>query len=115
MKVEFARKVYDLVGKTREGRSLRLVVTPEGQTLAVDTEINLKEVPEEVIDTLNHWLKGFQTSTVTRSVREGGARVWYQLDGQSKNGQITAIEIRADGKKVVIEEKERTPMTSVLP
>jgi len=105
-KQELGMEVYEIMGKTSDGRKLRLVMSKEGRTLDVSTDVNLKEVPQNVVDTLNRWLKGFQTSAVTRSVRDGGTRVWYEFDGVSNTNQKTVIEIRADGKKVVIEEKQ---------
>jgi hypothetical protein len=101
----FGRDVYEIAGETRDGRRLLLVTTQVGETLAVDTEIPLDEVPRKVTRTLERWMEGFESSAVTRSVRYGGSLVWYKFQGKSKSGQNTMIEIRADGKKVVIAEE----------
>jgi hypothetical protein len=101
---EFARQVYELTGRTSNGRNLCVVMTRNGGLLAVDTDISFKEVPRDVVNTLNRWLPDFQTTSVVRSVRDGGASIWYQLEGVSQNGRKTTVEIRADGKKIMIEE-----------
>lgn len=69
-------------GKTSNGRKLTVVVTPDGKTLAVNTVATPDEVPQEATAALRHWVSGFQPASVVRSVRDGGARVWYDLVGR---------------------------------
>jgi hypothetical protein len=100
----FGADVYEIDGQTVEGQELRIIVNKNGETLAVDTAIKQSEIPKEVNDTLDRWLKDFHTTAIARSVREGGVKIWYEFVGTSKSGQPTRVEIRSDGKKIVIEE-----------
>jgi hypothetical protein len=101
---EFANQVYKINGHTATGRRVQLVISASGSLLAVNTETTLQDVPRIVIKRLDRWLPGFQTQTVSTSVRAGGARIWYRFEGRNKNGRPTAVEIRADARKVLIEE-----------
>src|SRR5579885_3521477 len=82
----FEQDVYALTGKTADGRMVRLIIAECGTALAVNTDITTKEVPEKVTQTLDHWMKGFQTSKVVRSVRHGGTSIWYEFDGTNNSG-----------------------------
>jgi hypothetical protein len=101
---EYSQEVYVITGKAANGRKVRLVVGAAGTALAVNTDVDPKEVPEDVTKTLDHWMKGFQTSAAMRSVRQAGTSIWYEFEGKEANGQKARVEIRADGKKILIEE-----------
>lgn len=104
LKHEFARNVFELTGKTASGRNLRLVVADSGAVLAINTPLPLAEVPATVTNTLHRWVKSFQTKAVERSVRDSGTRIWYRFIGKNE-GKAMQIDIREDGKQLMIEEE----------
>jgi hypothetical protein len=105
LKHEFARNVFELTGKTAGGRDLRLVVSESGSVLAVNTPLPPTEVPATVTSALNRWVKGFQSKAIERSVRDSGTRIWYRFQGKNDRGKLTQVDIREDGKQLMIEEE----------
>src|SRR5439155_16844093 len=91
---------YELKGQTASGQSLRLLVSEAGNVLTVNTRVPRAEVPPTVNDALNHWVKGFATNGVERSVRNSGTQVWYAFEGKGDRGKKTRVEIQADGRKI---------------
>lgn len=101
---EGGQKVYELSGKTGEDRNIEIDVDEQGNVLEVEHEIAMNEIPTEVEQTLNRFLRGFRGEFVEKSVRPAkGNQVWYEFEGKDADGQMIDVEIREDGGKIKIE------------
>jgi hypothetical protein len=104
VEVEEGVKTYELQGKLHDGGSLEIDVDADGKLLEVETETTMDKVPKAVKQALKRRMKGFTAKFIEKSKRP--ASVWYEFEGEDAKGNPTGVEVREDGKAIVIEEDD---------
>jgi hypothetical protein len=96
--------VYEIVG-TAGGRRVEADIRADGVLVELEIQIGQGQVPEAVTQALATYAPGFEPAAeqprIEKSVRpsDGGLpEIWYEFSGTSFD-----VEIRSDGKAVLIE------------
>ncbi|MDJ0736553.1 MAG: hypothetical protein QNJ47_21230 [Nostocaceae cyanobacterium] len=93
--------VYELAGKNQQGFEFEVEVTPSGKIIEVDEQIDRSAIPENVTRALRKWLPDAQIISSWRSTRLGEFVYEFVLED-------FWLEISADGRKVIINQRERS-------
>jgi uncharacterized membrane protein YkoI len=94
---------YEFSGKNAEGKTVEIDVSHEGRIEEFEQEISMDSVPEAVKKMLTKHLPKFKAETAEKSTREN-FEVYYEFDGQGDDGQELDVEIRSDGKRIIIQD-----------
>jgi hypothetical protein len=97
--------VYEVRGKSSDGRALEADIRPDGVIEELEVEIGSDEVPPAVSQALARFASGFTPAEgspqIEKSIRPSDAglsEIWYEFSGSSFD-----VEIRSDGRAVLIE------------
>lgn len=97
--------VYEIVGKTSEGRFLEADIRADGVMVELEIEIGEGQLPPEVQQALGTFAPNFTPSgdrpRIEKSVRPsdvGLPEIWYEFSGSNFD-----VEVRSDGKAILIE------------
>jgi len=91
------KPVYTVQGTTGDGRSVGVMITPDGTVLTSKSEVLADALPEPVTSALRE-LGGHTTIEKAREIYslEGGLE--YALSGQWEDGRKVSLNISADGR-----------------
>lgn len=92
---------YDLSGKGADGKMIEVDVLHDGKIEEVEQEITIDSVPEAVKKMRSKHMPKFKAEKVEKSTRPN-FEVYYEFDGQGEDGKELDIEIRSDGKRIII-------------
>jgi hypothetical protein len=92
---------YELAGKGADGKMIEIDVLRDGTIEEVEQEISMDAVPEAVKKALAKFMPKFKADKFEKSTRTN-FEVYYEFDGQDENGAELDIEIRSDGKQIII-------------
>lgn len=82
------------------GEGFEIDITADGSLDEIERTADLSELPQEVQNTLEQFLQGFEPTTVETSTRPEGVMV-YEFEGQLGDTQVD-IEISADAEVMTI-------------
>jgi hypothetical protein len=113
IEVEAGRLIYEVKGRTRDGKVREVDFFADGTLDEVEEEIAQADVPQPVMQALQRWMPGFRPTKMERSMRPGGgsgvAEVMttvYEFEGQH-GGMEVDVEVAADGSRVMIVDDTR--------
>ncbi|MGE3843957.1 MAG: hypothetical protein AB7I50_20475 [Vicinamibacterales bacterium] len=96
---------YEIRGEAPGGRLLEADVRGDGVLVELEIQVGQGQVPQVVQDALEQYAPGFVPATeqprIEKSVRPsavGLPEIWYEFSGQNFD-----VEIRSDGKALLIE------------
>jgi len=69
VEVEGGRVIFELKGRTREGRVREVDVLMSGEIEEIEEEIQQSDVPQPVMQAVQRWLPNFKPTKMERSVR----------------------------------------------
>ena len=98
--------VYEVTGKTANGRIVEADVLPNGSVVELEVEIAAVGVPPHVMDALESFFPQFELASspaaVEKSIRpstNGLPEIWYEFSG---SGGFD-VEVRSDGRALLAE------------
>lgn len=94
--VEDGVEMYEFIGTKDDGLGFGVEVLPDGTLLETAETITMDEVPEAVMATFTAELPGFEPEQIERNIRDGGALVVYEFEGEI-DGALVEAEIHEDG------------------
>ena len=94
---------YELSGKGADGKMIEVDVLRDGRIEEVEQEITMDGVPEAVKKLMSKHMPNFKADKVEKSTRPN-FEVYYEFDGQNGDGQELDVEIRSDGKRIIIQD-----------
>ena len=94
---------YELSGKGADGKMIEIDVLRDGRIEEVEQEITMEAVPEAVKKLMTKHMPNFKADKVEKSTRPN-FEVYYEFDGQNGEGQELDVEIRSDGKRIIIQD-----------
>lgn len=94
---------YELSGKGADGKMIEVDVLHDGQIEEVEQEITMEAVPEAVKKLMTKHMPNFKADKVEKSTRQN-FEVYYEFDGQNGDGMELDVEIRSDGKRIIIQD-----------
>lgn len=95
--------VYELGGQNQQGFDFEIEVTPNGEIIEIDEQIESSAVPQEVMKILNYWLPDVEIVSIWRSTRYKSFDYYYEITIENDFW----IEIPADGKTLKINPIEK--------
>ena len=106
IEVEAGRMIFELKGRTREGRVREVDVLMSGEIEEIEEEIQQNEVPQPVMQALQRWMANFRPTKIERSERpvsggHGATFMVYEFEGQH-GGMEVDVEVAADGSRLMI-------------
>jgi hypothetical protein len=106
VEVEGGRLVFEIKGRTREGRVREVDVLASGEIEEMEDEIAQSDVPQPVMQALQRWMPNFRLTKMERSERPvpGGnvvTFVVFEFEGQHGGVEVD-VEVAADGSRVMI-------------
>jgi len=107
IEIEEGDVVYELAGRCPQGRQCEIDVTAGGKVLEIETECRKDDIPSEVTRVLKKRMPNFRAKFVEKSVRPYSS-TWYEFEGSESDGAQVDVEIRDDGRLVLIEEDDDT-------
>ena len=103
MTLDDGTATYEFSGKNADGKMIEIDVSHEGRIEEFEQEISMDSVPGAVTNMLTKHLPKFKPTKAEKSTREN-FEVYYEFDGQGDDGQELDVEIRSDGKRIVIQD-----------
>jgi biopolymer transport protein ExbD len=98
------QEVYELVGEDARGKTLTIEVSSDGKVMAVERQIDVKDLPKPVSDAVSAKFPAFKAENVLEmyladDIRDlSKAELAYQLNGTAAKGKDLTVEVTADGK-----------------
>lgn len=93
---------YELATTSDDGKALEVDVLEDGTVEEVEYQVDLETVPEKVTTLLRKYFPEMEPTLIERSVR-GDFVTFYEFEG-SVDGQELDVEVREDGRQIVIQE-----------
>ncbi len=111
IEVEGGRLIFEIRGRTREGRVREVDVFASGEVEEMEDEIQQAEVPQPVMQALQRWMPNFRPTKMERSERPvpgatGATFAVFEFEGQH-GGVDVDVEVAADGSRVTIVDDTR--------
>ncbi|WP_043840136.1 PepSY domain-containing protein [Muricoccus aerilatus] len=113
IEVEGSRIIYEIKGRTRDGKVREVDFLADGTLEEIEEEVAQADVPQPVMQALQRWMSGFRPTKMERSLRpSGGSSVAeamttvYEFEGQH-GGMEVDVEVTADGSRVMIVDDSR--------
>jgi hypothetical protein len=91
------KPVYIVQGTTSDGRSVGVMLTPDGTVVTSKSEVLADALPENVTGAIRE-LGGHTTIEKAREIYSPDAGLEYALSGQSADGRKVSLNISADGR-----------------
>ncbi len=92
---------YELAGKGPDGKTIEVDVMSDGTIEEVEQEISMDAVPDAVKKLLAKYMPNFKATKAEKSTRTN-FEVFYEFDGTDAAGAELDIEVRSDGKVILI-------------
>jgi hypothetical protein len=111
IEIENGRPIFEIKGRTRDGRVREVDILASGEIEEIEDEIQQGEVPQPVMQTLQKWMPNFRPTKFERSERPvpGGSGVTslvYEFEGQHGGVEVD-VEVAADGSRLTIVDDTR--------
>lgn len=111
VEVEGARVIWEIRGRTRDGRIREVDFLSSGELDEVETEIQQTDVPQPVMQTLQRWMPNFRPTKFERSERPangvpGVTYVVFEFEGQFGVVEVD-VEVSADGSRLMVVDDSR--------
>lgn len=91
------KSVYIVQGTTSDGRSVGVMITPEGTILTSKSEVLADALPEQVTGAIGE-MGGHTKIEQAREIYSPDGGLEYALSGQSEDGRKVSLNISADGR-----------------
>lgn len=111
VEVEGGRLIFEIKGRTREGRVREVDILASGEVEEIEDEIQQNEVPQPVMQALQRWMPNFRPTKTERSERpvpggNGAVFLIYEFEGQHGGVEVD-VEVAADGSRLMIVDDTR--------
>jgi hypothetical protein len=93
---------YELSGKGSDGKMIEVDELSDGRIEEVEQEIGMDAIPEAVKRLMSKHMPNWPRKS--RKAHARISRVYYEFDGQNSDGQELDVEIRSDGKRIIIQD-----------
>jgi hypothetical protein len=91
------RRIFEFAGQNTEtGQRVEVDVFANGRVEEVEMEIPLSAVPQSIKNTVANTLNGYRARRAERSIRRN-FRVFYEIDGETMDGEPLSVEVSATG------------------
>ncbi|MEM6852138.1 MAG: PepSY domain-containing protein [Pseudomonadota bacterium] len=107
VEVEDGVTTYEFSGETEDGDRVEVDVVADWAVTEIEEEIDVADIPAEVIAAVSVEIEGFEPTGAEKSTRPDGAVV-YELEGLNAEGVEVDIEVQADGESVIVLDDETT-------
>lgn len=97
------KAIFEFKVTMADGKKAEIDVDHTGSIEEVEEVIDRGAVPAPVMQTLMRMLPNFQPTLVEKSTR-GNFEVYYEFEGKDPRGTEVDIEVRADGRLILIAE-----------
>ncbi|MEE2730211.1 MAG: hypothetical protein VYA55_05280 [Pseudomonadota bacterium] len=97
---EAAGLVYEIQGKTADGRALEVDVLESGQVEEIEVEFTRDLVPGAVLKAVEHQYPGFKIEFIEASHSASKKVIQYEFVG-TMGGKQLDLEVSADGRRIV--------------
>ena len=94
---------YEFAGKLPSGMAFEIDVDADGTVEELEEQIEAAAVPQPAMDLVARYLPGFAPELVEKSTR-GDFVVFYELEGNNAQGNAIDVEVRADGRQILIQD-----------
>jgi hypothetical protein len=106
IEVEGGRLIFEIKGRTREGRVREVDILASGEVEEIEDEIQQNEVPQPVMQAVQRWMPNFKPTKIERSERpvsggNGAIFMVYEFEGQHGGVEVD-VEVAADGSRLMI-------------
>ena len=91
------KSVYLVQGLTGDGRSVGVIVTPDGTILTSKSEMSASALPENITAAIRE-VGGHTTIEKSLEIYSPDGALEYALMGQSEDGRMVSLNISADGR-----------------
>jgi len=91
------KPIYIVQGTTSDGRSVGVMISPDGTVLTSKSEVLAEALPEPVTGAIRE-LGGHPTIAKAREIYSPDGGLEYALSGQSEDGRKVSLNISADGR-----------------
>jgi hypothetical protein len=91
------KPIYIVQGTTGDGRSVGVMISPDGTVLTSKSEVLAEALPEPVTGAIRE-LGGHTTIAKAREIYGPDGGLEYALNGQSEDGRKVSLNISADGR-----------------
>lgn len=111
VEVENGHVVFEIKGRTREGKVREVDLLTSGEVEEIEEEIAQNEVPAPVMQALQRWMPNFRPTKMERSERPipgtaGASHMMYEFEGQH-GGMEVDVEVAADGSRLLLVDDTR--------
>ncbi|WP_043366662.1 hypothetical protein [Belnapia sp. F-4-1] len=106
VEIEAGRMIFELKGRSRDGRVREVDVLMSGEIEEIEEEIQQNDVPPPVMQAVQQWMANFRPTKIERSERpvpggNGATFMVYEFEGQH-GGMDVDVEVSADGSRLMI-------------
>ncbi len=89
--------IYEFEATAFDGKHIEVDVREDGALAEVEIEMDMDEVPDEVVEALRAAYPDFRESSIEASIRGDWSTV-YEIEGETREGAAVALEISEDGE-----------------
>ncbi|MEM8576037.1 MAG: hypothetical protein AAGF48_15615 [Pseudomonadota bacterium] len=103
--IEDGVEMFEFIGTKADGLGFAVEVFPDGTLWETAEEITMEEVPQAAAATFAAELPGFEPEIIEKNVRDGGALIVYEFEGEL-DGKVIEAEVHEDGSNFSTQEGE---------
>lgn len=105
VELERGKAIYEFKVTLPDGKNMEVDVDSSGRIEEIEEVIDRAAVPPAAMQTLMRVLPNFQPTLFERSTR-ANFEIYYEFEGRDARGVEIDVEVRADGKVVLIADDD---------
>lgn len=105
VEMERGMAIYEFKVTMKDGKKLEIDIDHNGRVEEIEEVIERSAVPAAAMQTLMRVLPNFQPTLIEKSTR-GNFEIYYEFEGKDARGTEIDVEVREDGKVVLLADDD---------